>query len=200
MRRVNMERIVYSIILAGFLAATASSAIAQQQAPGPRKDRPSEEQREAVRRKMDAVRIARLTETLKLDEKTAAAFIPVITALEQKRRELMKENRHIMQEMRLLLQASPPDEGKLKTAISRIGKNRQAIAAQRDKELDAARSHLTIVQTAHYIIFNQEFQQEMRGMLDEARGGHPGRNPNGRGPGRGPGQGPGMVGNPPENR
>ena len=195
-----MERIVYSIILAGFLAATASSAIAQQQAPGPRKDRPSEEQREAVRRKMDAVRIARLTETLKLDEKTAAAFIPVITALEQKRRELMKENRHIMQEMRLLLQASPPDEGKLKTAISRIGKNRQAIAAQRDKELDAARSHLTIVQTAHYIIFNQEFQQEMRGMLDEARGGHPGRNPNGRGPGRGPGQGPGMVGNPPENR
>jgi Spy/CpxP family protein refolding chaperone len=200
MRRVNMERIVYSIILAGFLAATASSAIAQQQAPGPRKDRPSEEQREAVRRKMDAVRIARLTETLKLDEKTAAAFIPVITALEQKRRELMKENRHIMQEMRLLLQASPPDEGKLKAAISRIGKNRQAIAAQRDKELDAARSHLTIVQTAHYIIFNQEFQQEMRGMLDEARGGHPGRNPNGRGPGRGPGQGPGMVGNPPENR
>ena len=195
-----MERIVYSIILAGFLAATASSAIAQQQAPGPRRDRPSEEQREAVRRKMDAVRIARLTETLKLDEKTAAAFIPVITALEQKRRELMKENRHIMQEMRLLLQASPPDEGKLKTAISRIGKNRQAIAAQRDKELDAARSHLTIVQTAHYIIFNQEFQQEMRGMLDEARGGHPGRNPNGRGPGRGPGQGPGMVGNPPENR
>jgi Spy/CpxP family protein refolding chaperone len=200
MRRVNMKRIIPGIIMAAFLAATAAGAIAQQQAPGPRRDRPSEEQREAVRRKMDAVRIARLTETLKLDEKTAAAFIPVITALEQKRRELMKENRHIMQEMRLLLQASPPDEGKLKTAISRIGKNRQAIAAQRDKELDAARSHLTIVQTAHYIIFNQEFQQEMRGMLDEARGGHPGRNPNGRGPGRGPGQGPGMVGNPPENR
>jgi len=197
-----MERIVYSIILAGFLAATASGAIAQQQAPGPHRDRPSEEQREAVRKKMDAIRIARLTETLKLDEKTAAAFIPVITALEQKRRDLMKENRHIMQEMRLLLQASPPDEGKLKAAISRIEKNRQAIAAQRDKELDAARSHLTIVQAARYIIFNQEFQQEMRGMLDEARGGHPGRNPDGRGPGRGmvPGQGPGMVGNPPENR
>lgn len=201
-----MYRTVYSIILAGFLAATASSAIAQQQAPGPRRDRPSEEQREAVRKKMDAIRIARLTETLKLDEKTAAAFIPSITALEQKRRELMKENRHIMQEMRLLLQASPPDEGKLKAAISRIEKNRQAIAAQRDKELDAARSHLTIVQAARYIIFNQEFQQEMRGMLDEARGGHAGRNPAGRGPGRGmvpgrgPGQGPGMVGNPPENR
>lgn len=190
-----MDRIVRSIVVAVFLAATAASAIAQHQAPGPRKDRPSEEQREAVRKKMDAVRIARLTETLKLDEKTAAAFIPVITALEQKRRDLVKENREIMQEMRLLLHASPPDEGKLKAAINRIEKNRQAIAAQRSKEFEAARNNLTVAQTARYIIFNQEFQQEMRGMLDEARGGPTGKNPGGRG--RGPGPGPGMGGNPP---
>lgn len=201
-----MYRTVRSIIVASFLAATAASAIAQQQAPGPRRDQPSEEQREAVRKKIDAVRIARLTETLKLDEKTAAAFIPVISALEQKRRDLMKENRAILQEMRALLHASPPDEGKLKAAISRIGKNRQELAAQRDKEFEAARKNLTVAQMARYIIFNQEFQQEMRGMLDEARGGHPGRKADGRGPGRGmapgrgPGQGPGMVGSPPESR
>jgi Spy/CpxP family protein refolding chaperone len=201
-----MNRIAGSIIVAAFLAATAAGAVAQQQAPGPRRDRPSEEQREAVRKKMDAVRIARLTETLKLDEKTAAVFIPVITALEQKRRDLMKENREIMQEMRLLLHASPPDEGKLKAAINRLEKNRQEIAAQRNKEFEAAKNHLTVAQTARYIIFNQDFQQEMRGMLDGARGGRTGKNPGARGPGqgmapgRGPGQGPGMVGSPPENK
>jgi hypothetical protein len=198
-----MNTIVRGIIVAAFLAASATSAIAQQQAPGPRRDRPSEEQREAVRKKMYAVRIVRLTETLKLDEKTAAAFIPVITALEQKRRELYRENRDIMQEMKLILQASKPDEGKLKTAISRIERNRQEIAAQRNKEFDAARSHLTIAQTAQYIIFNQEFQQEMRGMMEGARGG---RNPDGRrpgkglAPGRGPGQGPGMGAAPLESK
>jgi Spy/CpxP family protein refolding chaperone len=203
-----MDRIVRSIFAVVFLAATAASAIAQQQhAPGPRKDRPSEEQREAVMKKMDAVRIARLTETLNLDEKTAAAFIPAITALEQKRRDLLKENQKIMQEMRFLLQASPPDEGKLKAAISRIDKNRHEIATQRNKEFNAAKSHLTVVQTARYIIFNQEFQQEMRGMLEGSRDGRTGKNPGGRGPsqgqapGRGPGQGgPGMVGNSPENK
>lgn len=189
-----MKRIVRGIIAAAFLAAAATGAIAQQQAPEPRRDRPTEEQREAVRKKMDAVRIARLTETLKLDEKTAAAFIPVITALEQKRRELLKENRDIMQEMRLLLQASPPDEGKLKAAINKIEKNRQEMAAQRNKEFSAARSYLTIAQTARYIIFNQEFQQEMRGMMDGARGGRGGKGPDGRGPGHGPG----MGGGPPE--
>jgi AICAR transformylase/IMP cyclohydrolase PurH len=88
-----------------------------------------------------------------------------------------------------------------------VEKNRKEIANQRNKEFDSARSNLTVEQMARYIIFNQEFQQEMRGMLDEARGGRSGKNPGGRGPGqgmppgRGPGQGgPGMVGNPPENR
>jgi len=201
-----MNRILINIIMAVLLAGPASSAIAQQRAPGPRMDRPSDEQREAVRKKMDAVRIARLTEALKLDEKTAALFIPAITALEQKRRDLMKENRNIMQEMRLLLQASPPDEGKLKAAINRIGKNRQEIAAQRNKEFEAARKSLTVDQTARYIIFNQEFQQEMRGMLDDARVGRAGHKPDGRGPGqgmvpgRGHGQGPGMASSPPDNR
>jgi len=199
-----MNRIAGSIIVATFLAATAAGAVAQQQTPGPHRDRPSEEQREAVRKKMDAVKIARMTETLMLNDKTAATFIPVITALEQKRRDLYKVNREIVQEIRSLLQASPPDEGKLKAAISRIEKNRREIAALRDKELDAARSHLTIVQAARYIIFNHEFQKEMRGMMDGTRGGHAGKNPGGRGPGqgmvpgRGTGQGPGMAGSPPE--
>lgn len=201
-----MNRIAGSIIVAALLAATAAGAVAQQQAPGPRRDRPSEEQREAVRKKMDAVRIARLTETLKLDEKTAAVFIPVITALEQKRRDLMKANREIMQEMGLLLLASPPDEGKLKAAINKVEKNRQEIAAQRNKEFEAAKNHLTVTQAARYIIFNQEFQQEMRRMMDESRGGRTGRNADGHkpgqgmAPGRGPGQGPGVAGSPPENK
>ena len=201
-----MDRIAGSIVVAALLAATAAGAVAQQQTPGLRQEWQTEQQREVVRKKMYAVRIARLTETLKLDEKTAAAFIPAITALDQKRRDLYKVNREIVQEIRFLLQASPPDEGKLKAAISRIEKNRQEIAALRDKELDAARSHLTIVQAARYIIFNHEFQKEMRGMMDKSRGGRTGRNPDGHkpgqgmAPGRGPGQGPGVAGSPPENK
>lgn len=201
-----MYRIVRGIIVAAMLAAPAAVAIAQQQAPGPRRDRPSEEQREAVRKKMDTVRIARLTETLRLDEKTAAVFIPVITSLEQKRRDLMKENREILQEMKVLLNATPIDERKLKAAINRIDKNRQGIVAERNKELSAAKNHLTVEQTARFIIFNQEFQEEMRGVLDGARGGRPGMNPPGRGsgqgmpPGRGPGKAPGAGTIPPENR
>lgn len=183
-----MERFLRSMIITMLLAGLASGARAQQQAPGPqgggpRYDRLTEQQREVVRKKVEAVRLARLTETLQLDEKTAAKFIPVITAIEQKRRQLMKENQETMRELKIMLHASPPDESKLKIAINAIEKTRHEIASLREKEYSAARDNLTVTQMARYLLFNQDFQREMRGMVEGAR--HPRR-----GPGKGGGPGP----------
>jgi hypothetical protein len=140
---------------------------------------------------MEVVKMSRLTEELKLDEKTAARFIPAITALDQKRRFLMKENRHAMQELRTELNAPQPDEGRMKAAIGRIGKNQREIASLREKELQAARENLSVAQHARYILFNQEFLREMRGMMEGARGSGPGKGV--MGPGQGRGQGPKPV-------
>jgi len=183
-----MERFVRSMIMLMLLGGLAASAVAQQ-APGPqggRPDggRPTEQQREEVRKKVEAVRLARLTETLQLDEETAAKFIPAITAIEQKRRALMKENHEAIRELKVMLHATPPDEAKLKTAIDAIEKNRHEIFSLRDKEFSAAKDSLTVTQMARYLIFNQEFQQEMRGMMEGAR--HPRRGGSGKGGGPGP--------------
>jgi len=168
-----MRSIARSMIAAVCLTALALPAMAQQRMPGPapRSDRPTEEQREEVRKKMEAIRIARLTEELNLDEKTAAKFIPAITSLDQKRRILLKENQELLREMRALLNAPPPDEGKLKAAIHRIEKNHHEMLSLRDKEFAAIRDNLTVEQQARYLLFHQEFQREMRGMVEGARGG-----------------------------
>lgn len=197
-----MERFTRSMIMMMLLAGLAASAEAQQQTPGPQGrdqrppdfvrgggpggDRPTEQQREEVRKKVDAVRLARLTETLQLDEKTAAKFIPVITAIEQKRRALMKENQETMRELKIMLHADPPDESKLKAAIGSMEKNRHDLFSLRDKEFGAAKDYLTVTQMARYLLFNQEFQQEMRGLMEGAR--NPRRGDMGPGPGRGPGK------------
>jgi precorrin-4 methylase len=155
---------------------------------GVREDaRPTEQQREEVRKKVEAVRLARLTEALQLDEKTAAKFIPSVTAIEQKRRALLKENQETMKELKIMLHATPPDEAKLKVAIASIEKNRRDIFTLRDKEFTVARDNLTVPQMARYILFNQEFQQEMRGMVEGARA--PRRGGADPAPGRGPGKG-----------
>jgi Spy/CpxP family protein refolding chaperone len=178
-----MHSIIRTMALAAVLAALSLPAFAQQGPQrGPAGGPPSDEQREEVRKKMEVVKMSRLTEELKLDEKTAARFIPVITALNQKRRELMNENRHAMQELRTELSAPQPDEGRMKAAISRIEKNQREIASLREKELQAARDNLSAAQQARYILFNQEFTREMRGMMEGAR--HTGRG--GMGTGLGP--------------
>ena len=185
-----MERISRILALSALSACVASAAVAQQTAPAPRGGGPAggpptEQQREEVRKKVEAVRLARLTEELQLDEKTAAKFIPVITAIDQKRRTLMKENQETMRELKIMLHATPPDEAKLKAAISAIEKNRREIFSLRDKEFNAARDYLTVTQMSRYLLFNQEFQQEMRGMVEGARTPRRG----GMGPGKaGPGQ------------
>jgi cytochrome c556 len=191
-----MEHVTRSMIMLVLLGSLATGAAAQhapvpQQGGGPGGGRPNEQQREEVRKKVEAVRLARLTETLQLDEKTAAKFIPVVTAIEQKRRALMKENQETTRELKIMLHANPPDEAKLKIAVNAIEKNRREIFALRDKEFNAAKDNLTVTQMARYILFNQEFLHEMRGMVEGARGSAPSKGGKGAGPGRGPGMGGG---------
>ncbi len=192
-----------ALTIAAFLVLLAGSAFAQQRpmagpmggqysgdetSADPGSDRagpPSEERREAVRKKMEAVRIMRLTETLKLDEETAAKFIPLITSLEQKRRDLMGENQQTMRELREYLGAKNPDEKKLKSVMEKMEKNHQEVMKTREKEIEAAKGNLTVEQQAKYLLFEQDFMREMRGMITGARGG--------MGPGRGPGTGGGKM-------
>jgi len=177
-----MNSIKGSVIMTLVLAAMALPALAMQAPPGvPRGGPPSEEQREEIRKKMEAVKVSRLTEELKLDEKTAAKFIPVITALDRKRRVLMRENRLMLEELRNQLSAPQPDENKLKTAVGKLEKNHREIMSLRDKEISAIKDNLTVTQQARYFLFHQEFQREMRGMVESAR--------KGTGKGRGPGMG-----------
>lgn len=193
-----MMSIARSILAAAVcLTALALPAAAQQRmppGPAPQGDRPTDEQREEIRKKMEAIRIVRLTEELKLDEKTAARFFPLITALDQKRRTLLRENQDILQEVRTIMSAPSPDESRLKAAINRIEKNHHEMMSLRDKEMDAIKRNLTVQQQARYLLFHQEFQREMRGMVEGVRGSAPGRRGMPPGPGRGP------HGLPPEER
>jgi Spy/CpxP family protein refolding chaperone len=176
------------------VAGLSLQALAQQGPAGapPKGGPPSEAQREEVRIKMEAIKVSRLTEELKLDEKTAAKFIPLITALDQKRRALMRENRLTMEELRNQLNAPQPDESKLKAAVGRLEKNHRDIMSLREKEISAARDNLTVIQQARYFLFHQEFQREMRGMVEGARGGT-GKGGMGPGQGHGPGMGSGPM-------
>jgi hypothetical protein len=143
-------------------------------------------------RKVEEVRLARMKEALRLDERTAAKFVPAVAALDARRRSLMAERRQHVFELRKQLEAQHPDRNKLEAILEMLRKNERGQAELRDQERDAAKEHLTVEQQARYVIFQMEFHREVRGLIDEMRGPRPGREP-----GRGPGMGPGGTGTPP---
>ncbi|HAS55303.1 MAG: hypothetical protein A2X56_08990 [Nitrospirae bacterium GWC2_57_13] len=163
------------------VAVMTASAAAQGAGPGPgpmggqgRMGPPSDAEREEIMKKVQTVRIWRLTEELKLDEKTSAKLAAVLSSLDQERRELMQKNREAMQELRALLGAAKLEEKRLQAALEGIEKNHDTMIDLRKRELREVRGLLTIEQQARYVVFHQQFRREMRGMMNRARSGSPG--------------------------
>lgn len=160
---------------------------------------PSEERRENIRKKVEAIRIWRLTEELKLDEKTSARLAALLGSVEQKRRDLTRENRETMRELQASLKSGSPDERKLKASLDKLEKNHREMMEIREKEMKGLKEILTVEQQARYVVFQREFIREMRGMMDGARGGGQGPGTRGGGIGRGMGSGTGPgYGRPPQ--
>lgn len=157
----------------------------------------SEERREEVRKKIEAVRIWRLNEELKLDPDTSAKLSSLLSSFDQQRRDIRREQMRTMRDLKLAVRSQKPDESKLKTGLEHIEKNHHAMQELRNNELRALKDVLTIEQQARYVIFQQEFMREMRGMIHNARGNKGSRMGMGHGSSAGVGGGP-MQGDPGE--
>jgi len=185
------------LVIALLLPAIAARAQVPQGGPPMLMDDPfsdqdrspaTEAKRDEVRKKIEAVRIYQLTEELKLDEKTSAKMSSLLGSVDQKRRDLQKEQVAGMRSLRDVLKAAKPDEGKIKQVLAKLEQNRRAMQDMRESELKSLRDILTVEQQARFIIFQQDFQRNMRRMIAGAR--------HGNGPGK-PGTGPGQPGGQP---
>jgi Spy/CpxP family protein refolding chaperone len=193
-------RSILTTIFAAMLIVAAAPAFAQQ-GPGPQggfvDDEPglgtppggggplsaqSEKKREEVRKKVEAVRMWRLTEDLKLDEKSSAKLASFLSVIEEQRRGLVRERLEAMHGIRVLLKSGSPEEGKLKTNLVKLEKVQRGMMELQDKEMNGLKSILSVEQQARYVMFQQDFRREMRGMISGARGGNQGMH--GPGPGR----------------
>lgn len=195
-RSFKITILVLALALFG-LAGTA--AYAQQGLAGgpdddytgygnPRGKQMSEQQQEKIRKRVETIRIWRLTERLKLDPATSAKLASLLSSLDEQKKKLMREHVQSMKTLRQALKVAKPDEGMLKDGIEKIEANRRALHELKDKEISSLKDILTTEQQARYLVFQQEFHREMRGMIAKARGNEPGKGGRGQGPGAAQGQ------------
>lgn len=198
------RKVIILLVLVA-LAAAGASASAETGAPGMpagfRGERPqgppSEQDFEKIEKKVEAVRVWRMTEELSLSEEQVEKFMPLVSSIEQRRRDLFRDRRNVMKELRVYLDARSPDEGKIREALAELEKHHDAMEGLRKEEIEAVKGHLSTEQQARYLVFQQEFQREIRDLVMKARGGRPGGAQ--RGTGDRPTRPDGPMGNGPES-
>ena len=194
MNRLSLTALCAGLVLVGMtvsaepapgpMIAAAEEDMAVDSGPG-RGGPPSDEKREQIRKKVEAIRMWRLTEELRLDEKTSTQLASFLSSIEEKRRGLIKTTMETTRDLKTVLSSAKPDQGRLKAALDKIEKNQRELIELRGKEMTGLKSMLSVEQQARYVIFQQEFRREMRGMISGARGNGPGEGSPGMGPGPG---------------
>lgn len=164
-----MTRNIIKILLATILSLVfAATAIAEPPGYDEIKGPPSKEQRERLRKRIETLRIWKLTKALDLDEKTAARLFPLMNRHDRERAEVEREIKESMKNLRKALRVE--NEGKLSGLLEKLRNSHKALQGLNDEEREDLEKILTVKQQARYIIFQQEFNREIRRIIGEARG------------------------------
>lgn len=129
---------------------------------------PTKEQMEKVRNRIETLRMWKLTKALDLDEKTSAQLFPLLNRYDKKRAETENAMRDNMRELRESLRNKR--DAQLKSVLERVEQNHRSMQSIKDAEWEELKGILTIAQQAKFIIFQQEFDREIRKIIEETRG------------------------------
>lgn len=161
-----MQKNVFTFLFLFFLlVGFAVNSIAE---PPEDFDRPpTKEQMKRVRERIETLRMWKLTKALDLDEKTSAQLFPLLNRYDKKRAEIeqsiwagIKGLKESLREKR---------EGKLRDILDRLEQDHRELQRTNDEERADLKRILTIEQQAKFVLFQQEFNKEIRKIIAEAR-------------------------------
>ena len=121
---------------------------------------------------IEKVRIYRLTKELDLSTEQAIEFFPKLNELQKVDREFRSKQQQLLEELKILINDSAP-EGEIIEVLTKYEdafKNRLERQVIKIQEL---RKMLTPNQQARYLIFQDEFEREIKRMIQEVRRLHP---------------------------
>ncbi len=122
-----------------------------------------------MRENIATLRLLRMTRALDLTEDQAAKIFPMANRVEKEKMELNRQLGQEIRELRQLVAAEAPDEGKIKEKIVRIGQLRESLRLK-EAEFEAfLEKNLTPVQRARYVLFSLDFAQFLGQNLERVR-------------------------------
>lgn len=151
------------------LALLASGVTARALGAG---EEPSREERDRAMERVEMMRMWRMTEDLNLTEEEGTALFPALREIEADRRVLNRERGETMRELRSTLRGEHPDLDATRTLLDRLEKNREKSRRLDDREYDRVKSLLDVERLGRYLLFQRDFEREIREVI--LRSGRPG--------------------------
>lgn len=162
MRRRAARVLLILFLIFGFAANSTAEPREEFDRP------PSKEQMEKVRNRIETLRMWKLTKALDLDEKISAQLFPALNKHDKKRADVESAMRDNMRELRESLRNKR--ESQLKGVLERIEQNHRSMQSIKDAEWEELKGILSTEQQAKFILFQQEFNREIKKIIDETRG------------------------------
>jgi Spy/CpxP family protein refolding chaperone len=155
------------LLLGGtLLLSTGTPAIPGPPDPYPGMDNP--DRMERIHQRIEMIRMWKLTEALDLDETTAAKLFPVINQYDRERMYLERERFLLMRDAR---ESSRQTEDKARAGeiLDRMENNQAALIENKSQRHEAVKKILPPAQMTRFILFEQQFDQEMQQRIHEIR-------------------------------
>ncbi len=163
-----MKKYIFGIFV--MLSLTIFTGQGFCQPPEDFKKPPSKEQIEKIKKRVETLKIWRLTKILDLDEETASRLFPLINKYDKRRFVIEQSMRKDMRKLRKSVDTASPD--KLRDIIKRLEDNHRELQEINYAEKEELKDILPVRKFAKFIIFQQDFNREMKEIIAEVRKRH----------------------------
>ncbi|MEO0122578.1 MAG: Spy/CpxP family protein refolding chaperone [candidate division WOR-3 bacterium] len=117
---------------------------------------------------IEKVRVYKLTEELDLSEEQITKLFPRLKEMRKNEQEFHKQRMEIIQKLKELLDEKAKEQEIVKT-LNRLQELQKKRFESQLKELEEIKQILTPEQQAKFIIFQEEFEKEIRDLIREIR-------------------------------
>lgn len=173
MKKHVVKIVVLLFIMCGFTAQGFAEPAEYLDKP------PTKQQRDRVRKRIETLKMWKLTKALDLDEASSAKIFPVLNRYDKKKAEIHQNIREGMREMRKSLKENKT--GGLKNTLAMLEEKHRALQNINDEEWAELKKVLTVEQQAKLILFRHEFDREVHKLIADAKNRRPERGGKGRG-------------------
>jgi|UniRef100_A0A7V3VUQ3 Spy/CpxP family protein refolding chaperone len=128
-------------------------------------------ERKDPREIIERVRIYKLTEALDLSEEQAAKLFPHLKEMRKNEQEFQRQRMELLKDLKDLLNRKA-DESEIIKVLNRYQELQKKRMESQINEIEGIKKILTPEQQAKFLIFQEEFEQEIRELIKEVRSRH----------------------------